>query len=110
MVKPKVIATAAKLARQKSRHTQHRHAVLIMRGNLIVATGWNGSERHAEIMALTHAYTDAEGADAFSIRVRKSGLLGMARPCPACMQALKLAGIRRVQYSTNDNGFITEEI
>lgn len=104
------VEMAWRLAQSKSRHHQHRHAVLVMVGKRIVGAGWNAENRHAEMMALLHARDEAYGADALSIRIRKSGHLGMARPCANCMAALKRAGVRRVQYSINSGELITESI
>ncbi len=34
----------------------------------------------------------------------------MARPCPACYEALALAGVKKVVYTTNDGLFQIERI
>ena len=35
------------------------------------------------------------------------GSIGMARPCPACMQYIKDMGIKNIYYTTGD-GFVHE--
>jgi|ERR1035437_1457493 pyrimidine deaminase RibD-like protein len=104
------IRRATKLATTKARHKFHRHAVLLMSGRRILASAWNHGGTHAEKMGLAHAGDAARGADVLSIRIRHSGQLGLARPCAKCWAALKKAGVRRVQWSTNDGTFVTETI
>ena len=45
----------------------------------------------------------------FVYRIRKDQDFGMARPCPACMKAIKDFGIKKIYYTTND-GFACEYI
>ena len=42
-------------------------------------------------------------------RKLNSGGCGFARPCPACMEAIKEYGIRKIVYTTND-GYAVEFI
>jgi pyrimidine deaminase RibD-like protein len=100
------IRVAERLAVRKARHRQHKHAVLIFVGRRVIATGWNSATKHAEIHALEQAGEAAKGADVLSIRVRIRGEWGLAKPCPECQEALRKAGVRRVQYSTSDGAIL----
>ena len=55
---------------------------------------------HAEIAALVKARKESYGI--LVIRITKSGLIRMARPCNICILAIKEAGIKNVYYSGND--------
>lgn len=72
---------------------------------------------HAEILALADIlYPLAQSIDWRQVRVyvyrispgRRLGM-GLARPCAACMAALRDKGVRHILYSTND-GYSHEEI
>ena len=61
---------------------------------------------HAEILALAKLKNmDVKMSDVtfYIVRLCKARPYGMARPCPACMKALKDAGVRTVFYTTNTN-------
>lgn len=72
---------------------------------------------HAEIDCITKiAYSqlidiDWKKASIYIYRICRGKPLkmGMARPCPSCMNAIIDLGIRRVVYST-DNGYAVEKI
>jgi deoxycytidylate deaminase len=85
---------------KKSNHKQHKHAVLVYRGGALVATGYNHGEIHAEQVALGKLWPDHRvGTRVVSIRLRKNGELGMAKPCPKCEAMLRAAGVKSVTYS-----------
>lgn len=71
---------------------------------------------HAEIMALSSIPYPLEHSinwrevKVYVYRVCRGKRLGqgMARPCPACMAALKDKGIKHIYYTTDD-GFAMEE-
>lgn len=67
---------------------------------------------HAEIMALVSVKDDNidwSRIEVYIYRKRKTKLHGMARPCPACMTALKQKGVRHIYYTTDD-GVAYEDI
>ena len=67
---------------------------------------------HAEVKCISKIRSmdiDFKKVKVFVYRVRYDQPYGMARPCPACMQALKDLGIRDVYYTT-DMGFAHERI
>lgn len=51
--------------------------------------------------------SDARGATAYVARHTSTGQ-GLSKPCAACEEALRAAGVRKVVYSTTD-GIETEE-
>jgi pyrimidine deaminase RibD-like protein len=92
----------------KSGHHQHRHAVIVMKGGAIIATGYNHGTVHAEIHALSRIWPNKrKGCKIYSIRIRKDGNFGMAKPCPPCEAYLIEHGIKKVYYTTNDGGIAT---
>jgi len=92
------------LARSKARHKAHRHAVMLTRGGAIVSFGTNHDETHAEVAALNNLWPDQRpGTRAISIRLRRSGTLGMAKPCPECQEYMRANGVKSVMY-TNAKG------
>lgn len=68
---------------------------------------WRHCSEHAEVGALRKA-SETEGATAFVARVTRGGAVGLSRPCPACMKALRSAGVRKVVYTLDDGS--TEEL
>lgn len=97
-----MIAFAARLATKRSTHKCHRHAALVIRGGAIVATGFNHGETHAEVAALKKLWpSERRGTRVLSVRVRRSGSLGLARPCADCEQFMRENGVKAVEYSTS---------
>lgn len=67
---------------------------------------------HAEMRALAKIkYLDIDFSDAqiYVYRELKNGKRAMARPCPACMNALKNKGIVKIYYTT-DAGYAYERL
>lgn len=66
---------------------------------------------HAEIACLSSIKQDINYKDLeiYVVRKLKSGGVGIARPCSACMPYIKYLGIRNIYYSTN-YGFAHEEL
>lgn len=70
------------------------------------------SKLHSEIAALSKIkYLDIDFSKAhiYVYRELRDGHLGMARPCNACMAAIKQMGIKYVHYTT-DSGYAIERI
>jgi deoxycytidylate deaminase len=64
---------------------------------------------HAELAALLdNKFTDLNGCTAYIYREHRDGTPALARPCPSCMQALQLAGIKKICYS--DTGTFKMEV
>lgn len=68
---------------------------------------------HAEINCLisllNSADTDWAKVELYVYRIRNDQPFGYARPCAACMAAIKQCGIRQIAYTTND-GYAVERI
>jgi len=67
---------------------------------------------HAELAALAkikYLDIDFSAAHIYVYREFKDGRKAMARPCPACMNALREKGIKKIHYST-DRGYAFERI
>ena len=99
----------------KSKHKQHRLGAVIVKGHRILSTGFNevrpshviGTETlHAEASAVLkllkeNRLHDLSGAEIYVSRFTKGGAVGMAMPCPHCMDLLKSSGLRRVHFTTD---------
>lgn len=95
----------AKKVSQKSSHHQHHHAAFVVVGGKIQAIGYNtnGGSTHAEVKALQQMWPNKRaGVKVYSFRWRKSGTLGMAKPCPKCESYMRDCGVKVVYYSTSD--------
>ena len=98
------ITRLTNLARTKARHKAHKHAVMVTRGGAIVSFGTNHDEVHAEVAALKQLWpSERRGTKIVSIRLRRSGTLGMAKPCPECQEFMRQNGVKSVMY-TNRQG------
>ena len=70
------------------------------------------SKNHAEMMALSkikYLDIDFSKVHVYVYRELRDGKLGMARPCPACMAAIKRLGVKHIHYTT-DSGYAAERI
>lgn len=68
----------------------------------IVADPKNQAATHAEIAALRACgNTPVAGATIYVARWGKKNCPLMSKPCPACQEALRKAGIRKVIYTIN---------
>ncbi len=65
---------------------------------------------HAEMAAIVRAKDlDLANAEIYIFRRNLNDKLGMCRPCPACMKAIKDFGIKVVAYTT-DSGYAVETL
>ena len=84
----------------KARHPQHKHVAIVLRGGAIMSVGHNYDSVHAEVAALSRLWPDQrKGCKVWSLRVRKHGQYGLAKPCPKCQQFMRENGIKTVFYS-----------
>lgn len=79
---------------------------VVVRDGAIIATGvneiaaTNDPTAHAELMAIRAASATLNSPDLDGCAVYASG-----HPCPMCMAAMRLSGVRRVAYAySNDEG------
>lgn len=94
----------------KSDHASHKHATLLFRGGSLMAAGYNQGRKHAEIMALNKVKHKggAKNMIAVNVRLTKTGIIGIAKPCVNCAAALRLAGVATVVYTNKAGVFETE--
>lgn len=58
---------------------------------------------HCEIHALIGLdFKETNKASAYVYREDRNGSMAMAKPCPTCEEALRLAGIRKIFYTTKE--------
>jgi cytidine deaminase len=96
-------------------HRRYRVGAVLVAGNRVLSQGVNGvkshpwmcgkSTIHAEVSCLVkRRYFDVPGQTMFVARISKrTGRVGMARPCKKCQDVLKKHGITDV-YFTDDRG------
>lgn len=58
---------------------------------------------HAEMDALIKAQFDTDNATMYIFRKGRDNIYRISKPCPACMEAIKSSGIKRIVY-TVENG------
>jgi tRNA(Arg) A34 adenosine deaminase TadA len=90
-------------------YRNHRIGAVAIRndGAIVVARngstgGWRIPEAHAEFRLSKKL--DANST-VYVVRVRQDGSLGMAKPCPICMQILISRSVSRILF-TNNNGIL----
>lgn len=123
---------AAEEASKKSEYPRIKIGAAIVKGNYLVATGYNQQKSHplqaelnnkhrdwespnhylhAEVHALIQSgRDDLEGADIYVFRRDRNKELAASRPCAVCLAALKAAGIARMYYTTTEEGYVYEEV
>lgn len=99
----------------KSTFKKHRLGAVIVKGNRILATGYNQlrpshitrtETLHAEAAAILKLLKegrlhDLAGSDLYVTRLTKRGVISMSRPCSACSDLIRSVGIARVFYTTD---------
>ena len=67
---------------------------------------------HAEISCINqikHLDINFSKVKLYIYRIRKDQPIGLSRPCPSCMAAIRDLGIRDIYYTTND-GYVYEKL
>lgn len=116
----------AKNASEFSDFPRYHLGAIIVCGNKVVSIGWNvvkenpiqkqynkyrefdvdvaRNSLHAEMMSIVRAKKmdiDFGRASIFVYREYKNGELAIAKPCPACMNAIRDIGIKDIYYTGN---------
>lgn len=109
-----------KKLRSLSDHPLHKMSCVIANKNQIISIGFNKYKTHtasrhqykmihAELAAiLDNKFADLKGTTAYIYRENRHGEQALAKPCPSCMETLKLAGVKKIVY-TIDKG-VKEEV
>jgi deoxycytidylate deaminase len=119
-VKPRFMQIATKIAQKST--SRFRVGCIITKGGNVLSVGWNDMNRthpkckshgnylHAEVRALIAlSRKDLTNATAYVSRITKNNSFGNSRPCPICLEALRLAKIKSICYTTNE-GYKEERI
>lgn len=111
----------AKKLSDKSDHEQFKIGCLAVKKNKIISLGFNKTKTnthsntpwkttHAELNVLLSAdKEELKDSTIYLYRQNKKGGLAMSRSCQYCQELLKLAGIKKMCYST-PYGYVEEEI
>jgi deoxycytidylate deaminase len=95
----------------KSRHHQHYHVAIVTRGGAVLAMGHNLEGIHAEAMALGKLWpSERVGTRLQSLRLRRDGTLGMAKPCAECQALIEASGVKQVIYSDGDGNMVKTKV
>jgi deoxycytidylate deaminase len=117
----------AKAASIYGQHESAKIGAAIFRKNEIISIGFNSYKTHtrfnhinsfsedmtyvlhAEMAAILKARRSLDGCNIFVFREYKNGSMAMSRPCKACYNALKEAGIKYIYY-TSSEGYNKERL
>ena len=103
---------AVKLATSNTTYSRWPLGCVITKGGAVQAVGWSalksdprfpGCSIHAEDHALRQMRHDARGCVLYVARLLRTGQVALAKPCAACQQLIREAGVKRVVYTINDN-------
>jgi len=94
------IISIAKNSYVKTHPMQHKFAIKL--GCI------NKDYLHAEIAALVKSHIQAKSI--IVIRISKSGLIKIAKPCRMCMLAIKEAKIKKIYYTDSYGNLICEKV
>lgn len=124
----KLIRHSKKLAALNLPQGNHKHFAYIVKRNKVLAFGYNLAFKthpmaaqfghrfnsiHAETMAINNFPLPVgylSDYDLISLRVRKTGQLGLALPCQYCRAMLKVFNPKNVFYSTDEGEFYEYEL
>jgi len=91
-----------------------KHGAVLVRNGKVISSGHNKVTTrcpshmysvHAEMAAIKQSSSnELKDAQLYVVRVRKCGHVAESRPCRKCQQFMKLHGISRC-YFTTDDGF-----
>lgn len=99
----------ARVLSKKSNHRWARHVAIVVRGGAVVAVAHNHDTTHAEVAALNRLWpSERRGTRVWSLRVTRSGLFRLARPCDNCMRYLRESGVKTVYYTTSTGDIVSE--
>ncbi len=94
-----------------STHPVHQVSAIIAHRNQIISTGFNKYKTnphskhpwkylHAELDAiLDNKFADLKGSTIYIYRETRDGVPAISKPCESCMNAIRLAGIKKICYS-----------
>ena len=126
------LSAGMRKAYEASFEADHPHfrlgCVIMIKGNRVISEGANDKYRshpyvqkngqwfnhgiHAELAAIFKVKHRGNlvGATLYIFRQTKNGEFANARPCPMCYELIKECGIKRIVYTTVDNGVQEEKI
>lgn len=108
-MKEMLLKKAKKLSNE-SNHEHYKHAVLIVKGGNIIASGRNWNKKHAEVNAIgRHDPSRLKGSTLYSLRFNKGGLAN-SRPCNDCMYHIKKAQIKTIAFFDTDESMNDYEL
>ena len=101
-------------AAHRDKDCYYQLCALVVKKNRVLSVGYNNPKTHPLAktkMKQLHAEMDAiigcteeqlDGAELIVVRARRDNKIGMAKPCKACHDFIKLMGIKRVYYTVDN--------
>ncbi len=101
----------------------NKHFTFLIRGNKVVSLGWNNSCKshpmgkklgyfssriHSELSAYIRLQDKSQipNLSIVNIRMSKTGVINIARPCKYCMPWIQSLGFRKLYYTQADGQFV----
>lgn len=112
----RIVDTLLELCESYDSGLRTAHVAAVVHRSRIISMGFNSTKTSPRVLALSgnsdktciHAEMDAlhrshktEGMDLFVMRRERNGKVGNSAPCKECTDAIRVAGIKNVVYSTN---------
>jgi deoxycytidylate deaminase len=97
--------------KRNSTHPVHKVSAVIAKKNQVISIGFNKYKTHtrslhpwkylhAELDAiLDNKFADLKGSTIYIYRETRDGVPAISKPCESCMNAIRLAGIKKICYS-----------
>jgi len=111
----------------KSNMPVFRIGAVVFKGNRILSSGHNSKgfcgkihPKYRNIRDSVHAEQSAilgvkdwsklKGTSIITIRITRTGIISMAKPCEMCMSMIRYTGIKEIYYSNHNGEIVREEI
>lgn len=103
----------AKVASKNSDHHTHKLGAVVVDKSKVISVGYNKlktspkspqkwGQVHAEMDAIFKSKADLSKCSIYVYRETKDGIPAESKPCPACMEVIRAAGISKIYYCTRD--------
>lgn len=107
-------------AKSKSRNT---HGAVVVKSGRVMGTGFNKDRNHPKVVSPEHIKTDCsfhaeelairdagenlKGARIYVARINRHGDDRDSRPCSKCLSLIRLAGIKKIVYTSEKGSYVS---
>lgn len=110
----------ARAVSKHSDHHTHKLGAVVVDKSRVISVGFNKlktsprsphgwNQIHAEMSAIFKSRSDLTNCSIYVYRETKDGSIAESKPCPACMEVIRAAGIKKIYYCTN-KGYKNEDV